>query len=177
MRCNVPNTFHHALSILAWIFLTSPAQALEQDKDETIHLNARTIEANEKTGVTVYRGNVSFEQGGLSIHAERVEIHAPQHEAELIVATGKPVKLRQRREGQADEFLAEADRLEFRVGQQELTMRGNVKLRRGKDIFTSATLHYDLSKNTLNAEGGDGDGRVTAIIQPKLAAPAEAQKP
>ena len=177
MRRIVPTTFFLALNFLVWTLVPPASQAFEQDQDQPMRINARAIEANEKTGVTVYRDNVSFEQGGLSIRADRVEIHAPQHQAESIVATGKPVKVRQHQQDQADDFLAEANRLEFHVAQQELIMSDNVTLRRGKDIFTSDTLHYNLNKKTLSAEGGDADGRISAIIQPKKSAHSDAPKP
>ena len=80
---------------LLWLAAVPITHAAKDDEDEPIRINARSVEANEKTGTAVYRGNVVAEQGRLSIKADRVEIRARNNQTELIQATGSPVKLRQ----------------------------------------------------------------------------------
>lgn len=153
--------------LLSWM-ATTMAHAASPDKDEPIRIDARSVEANDKTGAMVYSGNVRVEQGRLSIQADRVEIMTRQGRTELVRATGKPAKLRQRAEGENEEVRAEANRVDYRVSLGKIDMSGRVSLRRGEDLFTADVLHYDLDSKSLNAAGDDkGDGRVHAVIQPK----------
>jgi len=155
-------------ALLIWLLVSPAAHAIKNDIDEPIRINARAVEANEKTGVAVYRGNVLIEQGPLSISADRVEIRSRKNRTELIRATGGPAKLhRQPKEGE-DEIRAEADRIDYRVAEGRLDMTGSVSLRRGEDSFTGNMLHYDLNTSSLTATGEDGsEGRVHAVIQPR----------
>lgn len=159
-------------SILAVLFLFGSlpgmVHAANQDEDEPIRIDARAVEANDKTGVVVYTGNVVVEQGALSIRADRVEIKTHNSKTELVRATGKPAKLRQRPEGDGGDIHAEAGRVDYHVALRKVDLVGHVTLRRGEDLFTADTLHYDLDSESLNAAGNDqGNGRVHAVIQPK----------
>ncbi len=149
--------------------LAAPAaHATKKITDEPIHINARAVEANERTGEAVYRGNVLIEQGPLSISADRVEIRSRKNKTDLIRATGKPAKLQRRPEEGEDEIRAEADRIDYHVAEGKLDMTGNVSLHRGNDLFTGTAIHYDLDTKNLTATGeDDSDGRVHAVIQPR----------
>ena len=163
-----------SMSLLAWLPLGA-AHALRKDADEPIRINARSVEANEKTGVTVYRGDVLVEQGGLSIRADRIEIRTRNKRTDLIRATGKPAKLLQRADETTEEIRAEADRVDYRVANGQVELTGNVTVHRGEDVFTGNVLQYDLDDKTLKASGDEsGDGRIHAVIQPakRTAAPA-----
>ena len=153
---------------LLWLAAVPITHAAGNDEDEPIRINARSVEANEKTGVAVYRGNVVAEQGRLSIKADRVEIRARNNQTELIQATGSPVKLRQQPDAASEEIQAEAKRVDYHVSTRKLDMIGEVSLRRGEDLFTGSVLHYDLDAKSLNATGDDkSDGRIHAVIQPR----------
>ena len=83
------------LTLLLSLMAEAMAHAASPDKDEPIRIDARSVEASDKTGAMVYSGNVRVEQGRLSIQADRVEIMTRQGRTELVRATGKPAKLRQ----------------------------------------------------------------------------------
>ena len=153
---------------LLWLAAAPITHAAQNDEDEPIRINARSIEVNEKTGTAVYRGNVVAEQGRLSIKADRVEIRARNNQTELIQATGSPVKLRQQPDATSEEIQAEAKRVDYHVSTGKLDMIGEVSLRRGDDLFTGSLLHYDLDARSLSASGDDqDDGRIHAVIQPR----------
>jgi lipopolysaccharide export system protein LptA len=144
------------------------AHAASLDENEPIRIDARSVEANDKTGAMIYSGNVVIEQGRLSIRADRVEITTRKGKTELARATGKPAKLRQRAKSEDEEVRAEADRVDYRVSLRKVDLVGHVTLRRGEDLFTADVLHYDLDSKSLNATGDEkSGGRVHAVIQPK----------
>ena len=163
---------------LLWLAAVPITHAARNDEDEPIRINARSVEANEKTGTAVYRGNVVAEQGRLSIKADRVEIRAKNNQTELIQATGSPVKLRQQPDATSEEIQAEAKRVDYHVSTRKLDMIGEVSLRRGEDLFTGSVLHYDLDAKSLNATGDDqSDGRIHAVIQHRKQTAAPTSNP
>jgi lipopolysaccharide export system protein LptA len=156
------------LVLLLSLAAETTAHAASRDQDEPIRIDARSVEANDRTGSMVYSGNVVVEQGRLSIRADRVEVMTRQGRTELVRATGKPAKLRQLAGGEEEEMRAEAKRVDYRVSLGKIDMSGDVSLWRGEDLFTADVLHYDLVAKSLNAAGDDrNDGRVHAVIQPK----------
>lgn len=158
--------------------LCSHACAASRDEDEPIRIDARSVEANDKTGAVVYSGDVVVEQGRLSIQADRVEITTRKSKTELVRATGKPAKLRQRPDAGGEEVRAEAGRVDYHVSLRKVDLTGQVMLRRGEDIFTADVLHYDLDSKSLSAAGAEkNDGRVHAVIQPKKPDPEISPRP
>lgn len=160
--------FRFALCFLLFA-LCSHVGAASRDEDEPIRANARSVEANDKTGVVVYSGNVLVEQGRLSIQADRIEITSRKGRTEFVRATGKPAKLRQRPDADSEEVRAEAGRVDYHVSLRKVDLIGQVTLWRSEDVFTADVLHYNLDSKSLNASGDskDDDGRVHAVIQPK----------
>ena len=140
------------------------AHALKSDADQPINIRARSVEANEKTGVSIYTGKVVMTQGSLQIEADRVEVTVRQRQTELIHATGKPLRLRTRTDA-GESIRANAARLEYHEQTRRLDLYGDVELRRDADIFTGAVVHYLLDEETFTADGGDA-GQVSATIQP-----------
>lgn len=170
----MPMSIRHAVSpgltalLLLALLTPAMAQAAARDEEEPIRVDAGSVEANEKTGAMVYSGNVTVEQGRLSIRADRIEVTTRQGRTELVRATGRPAKLRSRGEGENADIQAEADRVDYRVSQKKVDLVGHVTLRRGEYVFTADRLHYDLNSKSLTAAGDEkSDGRVRAVIQPK----------
>lgn len=156
----------HLLHLLAGALLltNTAAHALKGDADQPINIRARNVEASEKTGVSVYQGNVVLTQGSLRIEGDRLEVTLRNGAAELIRAWGKPVRLRTRTD-RGEEIRAAAQRAEYRAGQRKIDLYRDVELYRDGDVFTGGVVHYALDDETFVAEGGDG-GQVTAVIQP-----------
>jgi lipopolysaccharide export system protein LptA len=150
------------------LFSVPVTHAIDSDADEPIRINARSVEADEKTGVAIYQGKVHAEQGRLSIKADRIEIRASKGKPELVTATGKPVTLHQSPDQGGEEIQGEAKRIDYHISGKKLEMIGEVALRRGEDLFTGSVLHYDLGTKSLRATGDDTvDGRIHAVIQPR----------
>jgi lipopolysaccharide export system protein LptA len=149
-----------------------PAQALREDRDQPLRIDAASVTMNEKTGVAVYRGNVRIVQGSMRVEADRVEVLTRNMRIETVTATGRPVRLRALLDDRDDELRASAERLVLNARTRELDLTGNVLLRHGGDQFSAAHIHYALDDQQLTAKGtGTEDGRVYAIIQPQRKKP------
>jgi len=160
------------LFLFIMALLDSPsAHALKGDADQPINIRARSVEANEKTGVSVYSGNVVMTQGSLTIEADRLEVILRDRQTDLVRATGKPVRMRARTDA-GENVRARADRAEYHSKARKIDFFGDVELRRDGDVFAGAVVHYSLENETFTAEGGDG-GQVSATIQPAKKEPSQ----
>lgn len=142
------------------------AHALREDRNQPIRISANAVTVDQKTGVTRYQGDVVIQQGSLHIAADRVVIRQGKGEIESLSAFGNPVTFRQRPDGEAQEIKGSAARLQYSAGDQILHLYDDVALQRGDDVLHSATLHYDLDNDRLQAES-DPNTRVYTVIQPR----------
>lgn len=152
------------VATLALSLASTSAPALKSDAEQPINIRARTIEANEKTGVSLYKGDVMLTQGTLRVEADRLEVTLRNGQAHLIRAWGKPVRMRTRTDA-GEEIRANAARAEYHGPQRRIDLYGNAELKRDADVFTGAVVHYALDDQTFSADGGDG-GQVSAVLQP-----------
>ena len=146
------------------------AYALKDDPNQPINIRARSVEANEKTGVSVYKGNVVMTQGSLTIEADRLEVIARNRQMELVRATGNPLRMHARTDA-GEDVRVRATRAEYQSKARKIDFFGNVELRRDGDVFTGEVVHYWLDDETFTAEGGDS-GQVSATLQPAKKEPA-----
>lgn len=159
-----------ALALAACI-AAPPVLALKGDAEQPINIRARSVEANEKTGVSVYTGNVVATQGSLRLEADRVEVTLRDGRTDLIRAWGRPVRL-QTRTDNGEDIRARAARALYRTSTRRIELNGNVELKRDSDVVTGAVMRYNLDDQSFSAEG-DGNGQVSAIVQPAKPEPAQ----
>lgn len=169
MRINRPVL----LTALLLTFSTS-VQALPEDRNQPINVSADRASMNERTGITVYTGDVEIIQGSMEIRGERVELHrAADGSIDRIISTGKPAKFQQQPSAEQPLTKAYGDKMDYRVKQQEITITENARVDQAKDTFTGERIVYNMERALVNAFGSDRKGgeRVKMVIQPK---PAEA---
>jgi lipopolysaccharide export system protein LptA len=160
------------LLLLALLVVAPGVRALESDAQQPIDIRARSVEANEKTGVSVYRGDVVMTQGSLRIEADRLEVTLRAGRVQLVRGWGEPARVRSRTDA-GEELRGRGRRLEYRAQPRELDLYGDVELRRDGDVLTGAeAVHYSFAHRTFVARGG-AESQVHAVIQP--APPAAGQ--
>jgi lipopolysaccharide transport periplasmic protein LptA len=159
---------HLKLALSLWLALPLGAAALESDRQQPIQVQADSVELDNRTGVSTYRGNVVLDQGTLHLEADLLKVYRGNDELDRIEAEGRPVRLRQRPEGAAADVEGEALRLEYRAAQDRLLLEGSASVRQGGDLFSGERIEYDIVHSRVQASGQDnGGGRVQAIIQPR----------
>lgn len=133
------------LPVIAVLLLwpASPLFALSSDRDQPFVVNARHIEADEKTGVAVYRGHVTLDQGSLHLEADRLEVRRRDGQAESLLATGNPVRARTRPDNQEAELHLSARRLEYHRPTHYLVLTGNPVLWQGEKRITARCIEYN----------------------------------
>ena len=158
-------SFFFLFSFFSYLFYPS-AYAAKENKDQPVYIDARSIEHNEKTGVTLYRGNVSLKQGNIQIKADRLIVRTRNNETEFIEAYGNPVTFYERRHNEED-IHATASRAEYDAIRKLLDLYGDVSFHQGGDVFNGRIAHYNMNEKRLRARGDAvSNGRVFAVIRP-----------
>jgi lipopolysaccharide export system protein LptA len=145
-----------------------PSPALEGDDEQPLYLEADSADLDEKKALSVYRGNVMVQQGSLQIRADEVTIHHREdRQPEKIIAVGNPATYRQELEGDQEEVRAEALRMEYLSGKDEITLIDQAVVFQGEDTFRNDRIVYDRGNARVKAGSNvQGKERVKILINP-----------
>lgn len=157
------------LLLATLLVLPLAAQALPEDRQQPIRISADRASMNERTGVTVYTGNVEIIQGSMVIRGAKIVLHRSDAGVQRIISTGSPAQFQQK--PSADQPLTKAygERMDYRVTEQEITITESARVDQGQDTFTGERIVYNMEKAVVNAFGSNSDSgqRVQMVIQPK----------
>lgn len=156
-----------AVLLLAALLAAASAQALKEDEEQPLYLEADSAELDDKRSLSVYTGNVFFRQGSLEIRADQVTVHHfPDRRPERIIAVGQPAKYRQEVEGEEEEVRGEALRMEYETASDEITFIDEAVLIQGEDTFRSDRIVYDRAAAVVKAGAlVEGRERVKIFIK------------
>ena len=74
--------------LLTQIIGVNNAMARSDDRDKPIHITADTAELNDKTGISIYRGDVKMVQGTTILTGDIVTIHSNEATVEKVISIG-----------------------------------------------------------------------------------------
>lgn len=163
--------------MLALALVPPLAVALPEDRNQPIQLEANRGQIDQKTGVSVYEGNVIISQGSMRLNADVATIHVKDGGFQRMEATGNPVKLRYQPTADKPEIIGVSQRVEYDVAGAKVIMSGNARLTQGQDVFTGDRIEYDLKSDVVRARGAGNNGRIQFTIQPRVQDAAPARKP
>ena len=159
--------WYHALFLLALgCMLTVPAQALSNDRDQPMHIEADHADINDQTGVHVYTGNVVVTQGSMRLTADRLTLQIEDGEIQEGVALGEPATYKQRPDNKDEDVYAESLRMEYYAVDERIILIDAAEVTQAGDVFRSQRIVYDVAGDVVNAGDGDGD-RVRITLQPR----------
>lgn len=131
---------------------SSRLHALSTDREQPIVIEAEAGEADNRTQITIYRGDVVITQGTLRITGDTVWIHYDDSNTiTKAVSVGKPAKFRQLTDGNDDYMTADAERMEYHADQDLILLLGNARYGEGKDKITAPRIVYDSHRGRVKA--------------------------
>lgn len=153
----------------------SAAFAERADRDKPVNIEADRMSADDVKKTSVFEGRVVLTQGTLTIRADRLTLRQDGEGFQYGVANGKPATFRQKRDG-ADEYIdGEAERIEYDGRAERVQLFNRARLHRdGGDDVRGNIIAYDAKtefftvQSDKDAAPQSGDGRVRAIIMPKI---------
>lgn len=159
--------------------LPAPALALPEDRDKPITLEAERAQLDQKTGTSVYEGNVVITQGTMRLLADKATIYTQNGNFQRIVATGNPVTWRYKPAPDKEELQGASQRIEYNALARQITMNTDAHITQGQDEFRGDRVDYDLTTDLVKASAKEG-GRIRFTLQPNAVTgnkPGPANKP
>jgi lipopolysaccharide export system protein LptA len=128
-----------------------------------IQLTADSVALDE--GRSVYRGQVELRQGEMHILADQITVQQDaQQQPRQLIAVGKPVRFRHK--ASSGWIQAQAQRADYKVATEQLTLTGDVVLRQAGDVMKSDRVVYDRRRQVLKAGiAAEGKQRVQMTLQ------------
>ncbi len=167
-RVDKPGSFFIRILIYGLLLCTagvSFAQTLGKKQPMTVE--ADRAELNERTGVSVYTGNVVVTQGGMTMKAERMSLHTTDRKLTRIVGTGKPASFKQQASRNATPISGKAQKFIYLPKKNQLTLIGNASLLKDDNTFNSERIVYNTANEYVSAGSKAGGKRVKIVIQPE----------
>jgi len=140
---------------------------LTSDRDQPINIEADRATLNEKTGNSIYEGNVSLQQGTLVLQGSKMTVQLNDNNIDTLVLIGNPATYRQRPDGKESDQHAEAGRIEYYAREDRLILLENARVWQSDDEeLRSDRIVFDLKDNTVNAGSNKPGDRVHITLQP-----------
>lgn len=160
------------LSLILSLLFSTLTWALPGDQDKPIHLEADRAQLDQRTGISVYRGNVVITQGSLRLAADTVTINMKDGTFQHLEAVGDPASFRYKPAADQEEIQGTSQRIEYDVTADRVIMTTNARVTRAQDVFIGDRIEYELDKNLVRAKGA-GQERVQITIQPQSTKPKQ----
>lgn len=161
----------YSIKFLLFVVLLTTSHlgvALESDADQPVYIDSNTATYNDKTGTSIYTGNVETTQGSLYITSNKLVVYMKAGEVNKMVFTGEPAKFKQLPRVGAEEIHGEGLTGEYYPDDNKLILIEKAVVSQGASKSASRLIVYD-SKNSLIQAGekSSGSKRVHSVFKAK----------
>ena len=163
-------TIYRLFSLLLAAGLCSPSTvlALPDDTEQPIRIVTDEAVRDEKTGRTVYRGNVELVQGTIRITADKITVYKIATEGDKIVAEGTPARMQQQPKPDSAIMHARGNVIEYYRDEERLHLRDNAQVEQGGSTVRGDRIDYFINQQLVKATADESGTRrrVEVIIPP-----------
>ena len=154
-------------AVLLLAIMPFSALGLSSDRNQPMTIEADRATLNEKTGNSVYEGNVHVQQGSLVLQGSKMTVQLNDNTIDKIILTGSPATWKQRPDGKDTDQHAEAGRIEYHATEDRIILLEKARVwQSGAEEFRSDRIVFDLKNNTVNAGSSTSGDRVRITLQP-----------
>ncbi len=141
------------LVLAVGLFMTTQLFALSTDQDQPIEIEADAAELDDRTGITVYSGNVIVIQGSMHLYGNKLTItYNDDNSLKTAVMFGGPAKFRQMPDSQdAGEIKGRGIRIDYLALENKLIMTEEAELTQNGKLFKAYKIEYDTEKSKMVA--------------------------
>lgn len=153
------------LLLQPWL-ITVAAEA--PGKPAPLVIEADKVQINDKTGVSVYKGNVQVTRGAVHLSCDDLTVHNADGQVKQSECNGRPAKFRRDAGGGKKQVHGNANRVEYYLEDEHVILLGDAHLVQDRDTFSGQHIIYYLSRDMVSADtAGHSSGRVRITIHPK----------
>jgi lipopolysaccharide export system protein LptA len=163
------NCLTRRVALLAALALASSvAVALPGDTEQPIRITTDEALRDEKTGRTVYQGNVELIQGTIKITADRITFYRVEQEGDKIIAEGSPARMQQQPEADSALMHAHGDIIEYYRAEERVQLRDNARVEQDGSTVRGDRIDYFINQQLVKAAADESDAsrRVEVVIPP-----------
>lgn len=152
---------------VALLTVSLPGWSLPEDREQPIHIESNRAERQERTGLTIYEGNVVITQGTIRLEADKVVVHSENNQAVRLEATGNPARYQQILEHGDPPVHARSLLIDYRMKEDKLILSRDAQLEQEGSTITGERIEYDLLEEIIRAQGDlEGRQRIHMVIPP-----------
>lgn len=151
------------LIIMLFALFCTLAQSHPDDRDKPIHITADTAELNDKTGISVYRGDVEMVQGTTILTGDVITIHSPDKKVDKVIAVGN-LATYQETTSDGHVVYAEAEEMDYSRTENKIELYRRAKITQQDNVFRSEHITYLIEEELIDA--GTPKDRVNITILP-----------
>lgn len=152
--------------ILSFSLTHQNVLALANDSEQPINVSANSAQKNGNKGTTIYEGNVVITQGSIRITGNQITIYDNGGTVSKIAATGNPARFKQKPDINSEDVIATGLLIEYNIDKETLLLEDDALLKQQGRTTESNHIEYNMKTTIVNA-GGDDDGRVIMVLEPK----------
>ncbi len=168
--------------LLAGALFTAQLTALQSDQEQPIEIEADAAELDDRTGITVYSGNVIVIQGSMHLYGNKLTItYNDDNSLKTANMLGKPAKFRQMPDNKAQgEIKGKGIKIEYLASENILRLTEEAELVQKGKMFRAYKIDYDTEKSKMIARkavagevtpsgktAAKNAGRIKVILPPK----------
>ena len=147
---------------LAAALLATAAVAEKADKEKPTQLEANRMSSDETRRLNIFEGNVVLTKGTMVVRADKIVVRQDAEGNQYSIATGAPVRFRQRqdpKEGKEPGWLdGEALRIEIDDRKSTIELHEKARVTRGCDQVLGNFIFVDQRSDFFSVSAGkDGD--------------------
>lgn len=163
------------LLVLCASLPSAAALAERADRDKPTNVEAGRMVADDVRRISTFEGNVVVSKGTMLLRADRIVLRQDAQGSYQATATGSPVRFRQKTDPRGDRPAVwvdgEAMRIELDDREQKVELFDKARVTRDQDEVRGDYIFLDQRAETFTVSTGKGssDGRVRAVIQPRVA--------
>lgn len=144
------------------------AWALSSDAEKPIIIDSNTATYDDKSGTSIYTGNVVSTQGSIKVNSDKLTVYFVNGEADKLVFTGNKAKFKQTPNEGDDDITGEALIGEFYPKKNLLVLMNEATVWQGNTTYSSNYIEYDIKTSLVKAGEKSSDSkRVHVVLKPK----------
>jgi lipopolysaccharide export system protein LptA len=140
------------------------ALARSDDSEKPIHISADTAELNEKTGVSIYRGDVKMVQGTTILTGDVITVYTDNSEVEKMISVGD-LATYQETTDDGDIVYAESEEMIHNSAEKKIELFRRGKITQVGNVIRSDYILYLTEQGLIDT--GTKKDRIEITIQPR----------
>ncbi len=159
------------LLILCLSCILSVSYALDSDQQQQLLISSDTADLNSQTGIGIYTGNVTIDQGTTHVRGDKVTSYSENNKISQVVVEGGK-KQQARYESTIDPnkppLIATADIIKYFPDKNYAILLGHAYVQQGTNSIAGEHLEYDVTNKILKSIATPSDKalRTRIVIDP-----------